>query len=67
MLRAPSMRAGPGRSLGRSMRDLRFPLSISGVTGASVASIADNGLLLEDNVSFLLLEDNASVLLKEAA
>ncbi len=29
--------------------------------------VVNNGLLLEDNTSFILLEDNSSVLLKEAA
>jgi len=34
--------------------------------GGAGASAVNNGLLLEDNSSFILLEDNTSVLLLEA-
>lgn len=39
----------------------------SGAGESSQGLLAQNGLLLEDNSSFILLEDNSSVLLKEAA
>lgn len=45
---------------------LRLSLSLLGrVTGNVAPPPVDNGLLLEDNTSFILLEDDSSILLLE--
>ena len=45
---------------------LRLALNLYGrVAGIVVGPVVNNGLLLEDDISFLLLEDDSSVLLLE--
>ena len=46
---------------------LRLAMNLLARTfGLGGGALADNGLLLEDGVSFILLEDDASAILKEA-
>jgi len=42
------------------------PYAVSPTGAAPPPPVVSNGILLEDNTSFLLLEDNTSILLLEA-
>ena len=40
--------------------------TVFNIPGGAAPPVVSNGILLEDNTSFLLLEDNTSILLLEA-